>query len=213
VELTKHAHATVVLTKAQSSIVIDPGTFTPNAAELVKSSAAVLVTHEHADHFDMPIIVAALEAQPDLRVYAPTSVTRLIGIRDNRVVTVKSGDSFEVAGFNVSVFGENHARVHADIPLGDNVGFLIDGVVYHPGDGYFVPGVPVETLLMPVSGPWEITELGIDYIRSVQPVRTVQIHDMLLNETGKSVATDYLGADSLTGVPMIRLELGETMVL
>ena len=62
-ELTKYTHATVVLSKGDTNLVIDPGAYTPNSAELVAATTAVLVTHDHGDHFDAGILQAALEAR------------------------------------------------------------------------------------------------------------------------------------------------------
>ena len=51
-QLTKHAHACVSLNNGDRDLVIDPGTWTPNAAELLAHVNTVLISHEHFDHFD-----------------------------------------------------------------------------------------------------------------------------------------------------------------
>ena len=51
-QLTKHAHSCVTLAKDEARIVIDPGMFTGEAAQAVAEADAVLITHEHPDHFD-----------------------------------------------------------------------------------------------------------------------------------------------------------------
>jgi L-ascorbate metabolism protein UlaG (beta-lactamase superfamily) len=227
--LTKYTHATIVFTKGENSLVVDPGSYTPNSAELVASAEAVLVTHDHADHFDAEVLTAALGARPELTVYAPASVTSALsealssaqpsagdaaGAESvGTIVTVSAGDTFTAAGFDVAVFGDDHAVIHRDIPLVQNVGYLIDGAVFHPGDAYLEPGVPVETLLMPVSGPWINTEKAVDYVRAVAPTSTIQIHDLMLSDAGKGSTAQFLGADGLTGVPMTLLAVGESTTL
>ncbi|MBF4577298.1 MBL fold metallo-hydrolase [Frondihabitans sp. VKM Ac-2883] len=223
--LTKYTHATVVFTKGERSLVVDPGSYTPNSAELVASAEAALVTHDHADHFDAEVLAAALVARPELTVYAPASVTSalseaLSSAGDTAaaesvgtIVTVSAGDTFTAAGFDIAVFGDDHAVIHRDIPLVQNVGYLIDGAVFHPGDAYLEPGVPVETLLMPVSGPWINTEQAVDYVRAVAPTWTIQIHDLMLSDAGKGSTAQFLGADGLTGVPMTLLAVGESTTL
>ena len=138
-ELTKHAHACVTVAKDGDRLVIDPGAFTPDAAELVAGTSTVLVTHEHFDHFDEELLGSALERRPELTVYGPSAVVRRWSARPGQVVTVADGDRFTAAGFDVAVFGDLHAAIHRDIPLVANVGYLIDGVLYHPGDAYYVP--------------------------------------------------------------------------
>lgn len=72
--MTKHAHACVTLDKASGHLLVDPGMFTPNRAELVTSTDTILITHEHPDHFEEELIAAALEDRPELKVYGPSAV-------------------------------------------------------------------------------------------------------------------------------------------
>ncbi|HET9169870.1 MAG TPA: MBL fold metallo-hydrolase, partial [Actinospica sp.] len=139
-QLTKHAHACVTLAKDGARIVIDPGAFTPDAATAVAGAEAVLITHEHFDHFDENVLAQALEERPELRVYGPASVVdRWQDARKGQVTAVAEGDEFNVAGFAIAVFGEQHATIHRDIPAVANVGYLVDSALYHPGDAYHVP--------------------------------------------------------------------------
>jgi len=210
-ELTKHAHATVVLSRDGASVVIDPGAYTPNSAVLVAATSAVLVTHDHPDHFDAAILNAALDAQPELRVWAPAGVTGALEPHDGRVVTVSAGDAFEAAGFDVTVIGEQHAVIHPDLPPMENVGYLVDGTLLHPGDSYLVPDVAVETLLVPTSGPWAKLGESVDFVRGVTPSRTIQIHDLMLSDVGRQAFAQFIG--DLTGIPLETLELGQTVTV
>jgi len=210
-KLTKHAHACVTIDKGSGRLVVDPGSFTPNAAELVAGTGTVLITHEHFDHFDEATITAALEARPELKVYGPAAVVNRWGDRGDQVTAVAAGDRFEAEGFAIAVFGGTHARIHQDIPQVANVGFLIDGRVYHPGDSYFVPDAPVQTLLVPTSGPW--TKLGdaADFVRSVRPEKIVQIHEIMLSEIGQQSAAMFLNPRMLTEVALTIVPVGEAI--
>ncbi|MFF4338495.1 MBL fold metallo-hydrolase [Kitasatospora sp. NPDC001540] len=201
--LTKHAHACVTLTKDGARIAVDPGTFTPDAAQVVAGAAAVLITHEHFDHFDEELIAAALAARPELRVYGPESVVgRWTAARRGQVTAVAAGDAFAVEGFEVTVHGELHAAIHRDVPRVANVGYLVDGRVYHPGDAYHVPDAPVGTLLLPAAGPWTRTGEAVDYVREVAPGRLVQIHEAMLSEIGQLSMARILSPAMLTDVPL-----------
>ncbi|MEU6337683.1 MBL fold metallo-hydrolase [Streptomyces cellulosae] len=211
-KLTKHAHACVSLEKDGTRLVIDPGTFTPDAAEAVAQADAVLITHEHFDHFDEQVVAAALEARPGLHVYGTAAVAAALGSHDGRVHVVAAGDTFRVGSVSVGVHGHLHARIHPDIPCPDNVGYLLDdGAVHHPGDAYCVPDAPVRTLLLPTSGPW--TKLGeaADYVRAVKPERVVEIHELMLSELGRRSTARLLGENGLTGIPVEHLEPGATV--
>lgn len=191
-KLTKKGHACVRLEKDGQVLVVDPGGFSePDAAV---GADALLVTHEHADHFAEDRLRAALEANPAARVWTLASVAgSLAAAFPGRVTTVGDGDAFTAAGFEVEVHGELHAVIHPDIPRITNVGFLVDGSVFHPGDALTVPGRPVDTLLLPLHAPWSKFSEIADYVREVAPRQAFAVHDGLLNETGLGLYGRILG--------------------
>lgn len=210
-KLTKHEQACVVFEKDGAQFVIDPGAFSPNAADIISGAEAILITHEHADHVNEEAINAALAARPELRVYAPASLAGMFSAHADQFSPVAAGDQLKVAGFTVSVHGDTHAVIHPDLPTIPNVGFLVDESVYHPGDAYFVPQASVSTLLLPTSGPWMKLSEAADYVRAVQPARIVSIHDMLLSEAGKMINGQFLGEQGLTGLPLTQVQVGESL--
>jgi L-ascorbate metabolism protein UlaG (beta-lactamase superfamily) len=191
--LTKMRHSCVRLTKDGRTLVIDPGGFSePDAAA---GAEALLVTHEHADHFDQGRLRAALEASPGAELWTLQSVAaQMSAAFPGRVHTVGEGDAFTAAGFEVRVYGQLHAVIHPDIPRITNVGYLVDGSVFHPGDALTVPGVPVDTLLLPVHAPWNKISEVIDYVREVRPRRALDVHDALLTDLARPIYDRQIGA-------------------
>jgi L-ascorbate metabolism protein UlaG (beta-lactamase superfamily) len=212
-KLTKHEHACVVLEKDGASIVIDPGSFSSGAAEIIAGADAILITHEHMDHVNETAINGALAARPDLRLYAPAAVGDLFAARQDQFTAVAAGDELTLGSFAVTVHGREHAVIHPDIPVIANVGYLIDGSVYHPGDAYYVPEVPVPVLLLPTSGPWMKLGEAADYVRAVRPQQIVQIHEMLLSDIGLFLASSLLGEQGLTGLPLTVVPAGESLTV
>ena len=212
-KLTKHEHACVVLEKDGTSIVVDPGSFSPGAAEIIAGADAILITHEHMDHVNEAAIDGALAARPDLRLYAPAAVGAMFAAREDQFTPVAAGDELALGSFAITVHGSEHAVIHPDIPGIANVGFLFDGSVYHPGDAYFVPEVPVPVLLLPTSGPWMKLGEAADYVRAVRPQQIVQIHEILLSDIGLFLANSLLGEDGLTGLPLTVVPAGESLTV
>ena len=211
-ELIKHGHACVVLAEGDRRLVIDPGAFTEPVA--LEGASAVLVTHEHADHFAPDRLRAALDADPELEVWTNRSVAAQLEGASGRVHVVGDGDALTVAGFDVHVHGELHAEIHLEIPRIRNVGFLVAGRVFHPGDALTVPGEPVETLLLPVHAPWSKVGELIDYVRAVHADQAYAVHDGLLNDTGLGVVGGLLGERGPgTPTPFSRLAPGDTVEL
>jgi L-ascorbate metabolism protein UlaG (beta-lactamase superfamily) len=212
-ELTKHAHACVTFDKTGGHLLVDPGTFSPNAAELVADTNTILITHEHFDHLDEAIITAALAARPELRVYGPSAVVGRWRDRVGQVSSVGDGDRFEAEGFEITVFGDLHAIIHPDIPQVENVGFLIDGRVFHPGDSYYVPPVLVPTLLLPTSGPWTSFGQAADFVRGVGPENVVQIHEAMLSEIGQQFMATFISPKMLTEASLTIAGVGDTITV
>ena len=211
-ELTKQGHACVILSDGDRRLVIDPGAFTDPSA--LTGASAVLVTHEHPDHVAPDVLRAAMDADPALQVWTNGSVADRLDGPTGRVHVVGDGDALTVAGFAVTVHGELHAVIHPEIPRVGNVGFLVAGTVFHPGDALTVPAEPVATLLVPLHAPWSRTAEVIDYVRAVDADQAYAIHDGLLNDTGLGVVTGLLGERGPgTPTPFSRLAPGDSVEL
>jgi L-ascorbate metabolism protein UlaG (beta-lactamase superfamily) len=205
-KLAKFGHACVRLESNGRAIVIDPGVMTPEPDALT-GAEAVLITHQHFDHFD-PQRLRAVESP----IYTCAGVAERLTELGERVCVVSDGDSFSVAGFEVTVAGAKHHYSHPDAPPVDNVGFLIDGEVFHPGDALTVVDCP--TLLVPGQAPWLTVPDMIDYLRRMSPRRAYAIHDGLLNEWGLKVLDDTLDMEAKrTGAEIRRLRPGESIEL
>jgi L-ascorbate metabolism protein UlaG (beta-lactamase superfamily) len=191
-QLTKHVHSCVRIDDGDRSLVLDPGAFSDLDAAL-DGADAILVTHEHADHLAEDRVRAAAKDDPRLRIWAPASVAARLADLGEQVVAVGPGESFDAAGFAVQTFGGQHAIIHPQIPVVANVGFVIDGAVYHPGDSLIVPPVPVTTLLLPAVAPWSKVSEVIDFAVAMRAPFAYPIHDGLVIDAYASILERNLG--------------------
>jgi L-ascorbate metabolism protein UlaG (beta-lactamase superfamily) len=189
--LIKHGHACVRLESDDVVVVLDPGMFT--APDALDGATAVLVTHEHADHWTPDLLrttdaavftIEAVAAQ--IREQAPDVA--------GRVTVVRPGDTFDV-GVPVEVVGEKHAIIHPELPHFDNSGYLLtveDSTILHPGDALTIPAVTPDLLLLPVSAPWLKVGECIDYARDVGAPRSLAIHDAVYSEAGLAIVDAHV---------------------
>lgn len=189
-QITKQGHACVRIEHEGAVVVLDPGAFTDPDA--VDGATAVLVTHEHPDHYladhlrrtDAPVFtVDAVAAR--LREDAPDVA--------ERTTVVVPGQDFD-PGIPTRAVGELHAVIHPELPRIHNSGFLLTGdqIVFHPGDALTAPGQPVDVLLLPVSAPWLKVSECIDFARDVGAARSLAIHDKVYSETGLGIVDGHL---------------------
>lgn len=183
--LTKYTHACVRLDSDDRSLVIDPGIWAED--EALRGTHDVLITHEHFDHVDAKSL-----AGKDLNIFAPAPVVEQLAEQGITAHPVTAGETITVAGFEVRVVGGEHAEIYGGLPGCANVGYVIDENVYHPGDSFFVPDVPVRSLLVPVSGPWLKLGEAIAFTRAVKPAHAFPIHDAIVNEIGQGMADSWL---------------------
>jgi L-ascorbate metabolism protein UlaG (beta-lactamase superfamily) len=215
-KLTKYTHACVRLEEGGRVLVLDPGSFS-ETKEALDGAQAVLITHEHGDHVDVPAMVNALRADSGLVVFAPAGVANHLREEASqaaaRIHAVEPGSSFEAAGFGVRSFGGQHALIHPQVPIVANIGYLINENVYHPGDSFIIPdGISVKTLLVPVHAPWNKASEVVDFVIGVRAPRAFQIHDGLLNEMGvKMVEGHVIRIGAKYGTEFTHLAVRETV--
>ena len=206
--LTKLGHSCVRLEKDDATMVIDPGIW--SGTDPLAGADVVLITHEHVDHLDEQVVRGALTRPGGPHLWTNRAVAEMFADHASRVHAVAHGDTFTVSGFDVTAYGREHAVIHPDVPTVPNVGFAIDGTLFHPGDSFTVPEEDVQVLLLPVSAPWLKASEVFDYARAVKPRRSYPIHDELLNAKGLDLM-DRLASALLSAEGYARLTAGETV--
>jgi L-ascorbate metabolism protein UlaG (beta-lactamase superfamily) len=210
--LTKFEHAALLLEESGRRLFVDPGSFTSPLTDTA-NTAAVVITHEHADHWTPEQLNRILDRNPEVPIYAPEGVARAAA--DFDVTVVRPGDTVEAGPFTLRFFGGRHAVIHESIPVVDNVGVLINDELYYAGDSFFIPeGVEVDVLAAPAGAPWMKVAETMDYVLAVKPKRAFPIHEMVLSRAGKDLSNSRLAwATEQGGGEFFPLEPGDSLDL
>lgn len=182
--ITKYEHAALRVSEAGRSVVIDPGSFTTPFDELGEV-VAVVITHEHPDHWTGSHLDRILRAAPGIPIFGTAGVA---AATDHEVTVATPGDEVTVNGFALRFFGGEHAVIHESLPAIENLAVLVNDELYYPGDSYAVPeGVSVSTLAAPLGAPWLKIGEAMDFVLSVAPRRCFGTHDMTLSTIGRTM--------------------------
>jgi L-ascorbate metabolism protein UlaG (beta-lactamase superfamily) len=207
--VTKFEHAALTVENEGSKLIIDPGSFTLPLSDL-NTTVAVVITHEHPDHWTADHLDQILKYAPGIPIYGPEGVAKAAGGYD--ITVVQPGDTVTVEDFTLRFFGGEHAVIHETIPVVDNVGVLVNDAFYYPGDSYAVPkGVEVKLLAAPVGAPWLKIGEAMDFVLAVKPRRAFGTHDMTLSVIGRDMGRARLKwAVEQDGGEFLALDPGES---
>lgn len=185
-KLTKLEHAALILEDDGKKLFVDPGSFTTPITDAT-NTIAIVITHEHADHWTPQQLERVLEDSPEAVIYGPEGVAK--AATDFDVTVVHPGDAIEAGPFSLRFFGGKHAVIHSSIPIVDNVGVIVNDSLVYPGDSFAAPDLAdIDVLAVPSSAPWLKASEFIDYVLGLKPKHAFSTHEMVSSVIGKQMA-------------------------
>lgn len=189
-KLTKFEHACFAVESENNLVLIDPGNLTTDLGR-PENLVAVVITHQHADHFHIETLVKLLAANPAAKIFAPKAVVEQIN-SDLPHQEVSAGEIVEVSNFKLEFFGGSHSVIHETIAPIDNLGVMINNSVYYPGDSFTQPNRPVDVLALPVSAPWLKISETMNFLQAVKPRFAFPTHNAVLSAAGQEIVDRML---------------------
>ncbi|WP_406831191.1 MBL fold metallo-hydrolase [Pedococcus sp. KACC 23699] len=194
--ITHLGHACLLVELAGTRILLDPGTFSPEAQHQ-RDLDAVLVTHQHPDHLDVENLPALLEASPGAQLVTDPETSGQLQDKGIDARALRAGDEVTVKSVTVSGVGEMHALIHDDIPRIHNTGMRLtaegEPVFFHPGDALDADPGRVDVLAFPLSAPWARSRDMTGFLRRLAAPHAIPIHDALLSEVGRTLYLTQAG--------------------
>lgn len=166
----------VITNNSGNKLIIDPGYLTFEQGfkvEDFQGADAYLITHQHPDHLDPKTIKQVVG---DKSVYGNSDVVaklKEVGLNANEV---KNGEKFFASGFGITPFDLPHFPHPLGNKLPPNTGFMIDGIFFHPGDGYELTGLTVDNAALPLGHPFLSTTMVLNFAKSLQAKVVIPIH-------------------------------------
>ena len=174
--ITKYPQSCIVIENGSERLIIDPGSLVnPKfTTESLLPVDAILITHEHQDHAD-PVLIQNLLKNKKIPVIANDSTQIVLGDIVSRVV--KDNETFEIGSFKITC----RELPHVDLVDGSkgpkNTGYVINDILFHPGDGIEISDLSVPVAAVPVAGP-DISPKDIFmFIKEIGAHTVIPIHN------------------------------------
>lgn len=210
-KITPFKHSCFTVEIDNRVLVIDPGTLSDDFIP-TNNIDAVIVTHNHPDHFDPNKLAEIYNKNPKSQLLSLEEITTLMP--DHQSTAVTAGDTITVGPFTIEISGERHAEIHPSIPQIANFGALINNTLYYPGDSLHLPLQPIKLLALPIAAPWAKTSEIVDFMLAVRPRQVFPVHDAILSPEGKAIIDRLIsGFATHHSVDYSRPAAGEDIVI
>lgn len=205
-------HSCLLIEVAGRRLLVDPGGFSVEAVralgpETLSALDAVLITHQHPDHVDRGLLEEVLRLSPEAEVIAEPETAALLtepadgaaALPVESVLPLVAGHLHELpalageAPVQIRAVGGHHAVIHPDIPRVGNCGLVISTA---DGPRLGITGDSLEpvqefhgidALAFAVVAPWSKMSETIDFLRAVNPVLALPVHDAVASAEGRPI--------------------------
>jgi L-ascorbate metabolism protein UlaG (beta-lactamase superfamily) len=203
--ITKYVHSCLLVETPKRVGIIDPGNYSWQSKLLdidrLERLDDIVITHEHADHFHLPFVMALLAEFPSAAVTTNQSVASML--RQEGVDAAVTGNEA------VELFAADHETTEPLAPPPLNVGVHYLGELTHPGDCHHFAATK-DVLALPVTAPWGTVPRALELGRDLKPRYVIPIHDWHWNDAARAAMyprfEQFFGGH---GITFVKAEDGE----
>lgn len=185
--IQKLGHSCLIVEEGASRLIIDPGNFVFMDSEVhadeLPQMDVVLLTHDHPDHF-YPDAIAKIMSKGTPLILANEQTVKKIQEAGWQGDAMSVGTTRNIGAFQIRAVKCPHGLLPGGLPTPENIGFLINNVLFHPGD-CLQPEEPVRAsvLALPIAAPWLKLEEAVKLVEMMAPQMVIPVHDGFIKHT------------------------------
>ena len=216
--ITKFGHSCLFVEEGEAKILIDPGSYCfldqPLQPEDLPECNVLLLTHEHPDHTYPEAIRKIRESgimnQESGLILTNVDVQKILHEQGIESEVLDRGEERTVYGVAIRGVACDHGHIADHVPRCENVGFVIAGKLFHPGD-CVAPSenVQAEILAVPVVAPWMAVREGLEFVKKLKPRAVIPIHDGFLKWPERPWYKIFETGLKDTSIEFVPLKIGE----
>ena len=210
-KITKYEHACLLVEMPEPvnrTLLLDPGAMSETALSVDKLEFLddIVVTHNHPDHYHLPLLQSLVERFPKVRITSPAEVVTDLVNNGISQASVEPPAGLEL-------FNAPHESVEPLFPRPQQIGVHYLDTLTHPGDSHSFAGSKA-ILALPVSGPWASTITAVNLAIKLKPAVVLPIHDWHWSTVARQQMYGII-AEALKkeGIEFIHLETGKPEVI
>lgn len=209
-KITKLEHSCLLVempAPVDRTVLFDPGAMSESYINVdsLEFLDDIVITHNHGDHFHVPLIKKLVAKFPDVRITAPQEIVDALadeGIKAS--ATPPDG---------MTLFDSPHESVEPMFPTPQEIGVHYLDKLSHPGDSHSFHETK-EILALPMNGPWASMVQAVNLALELQPKHILPIHDWHLKDEAKqSIYASLVKLFESKGITFYNLKNGEPVVI
>ena len=176
-KITKYAQSCIVIELKDKRILIDPGNyvFEKMKPEDFKHINILLITHRHADHcFIDALKIISKNSNPTILTNKETNGL----LKENGINSeiLEVDETKQIDGISIKAIKGKHG-IPPDKIIPEDIGFLINDKIYHPGDTVNFDDKPyAEIVFVPIAGPELSIETAVQFVEDIKCKIAIPIH-------------------------------------
>ncbi|HET9947012.1 MAG TPA: MBL fold metallo-hydrolase [Patescibacteria group bacterium] len=203
-KITKFNHSCLLVQDSGKNTLIDPGNYSEGTliVEKLPPLEYLLITHEHMDHFSLPLVEKIVWHNPQIKIITTSSVVSQLA--NKNLTATDKGDDY------ISVEKVPHEKVWGGNP-GQNIMVTVGGKLTHPGDSHSFSNSS-DILALPITAPWGSTTAAVELAIKLKPKVVIPIHDYMLKDESRRTVYEWIaGYLESQGIDFKKIESKETI--